>query len=85
MQNVVILQNLPVTGLCGRYLSLCGPEPHAPLTRCIRVYSILVHTEKGVGGRVEPERRKKGDGKQFTNKLKILLNKLKSKLKLGRK
>jgi len=25
-----LLKNLPVKGLCGRYCSLWGPEPHAP-------------------------------------------------------
>jgi hypothetical protein len=33
-----------------------------PLTHCIRVYSILIHT--GKGGIVEPERRL--EGQQFT-------------------
>jgi hypothetical protein len=32
------------------------PSPPPP-TNCIRVYSKLIHTEKGGGGRVEPERR----------------------------
>ncbi len=42
-----------------------GPEPHTPpLTYCIRVYSILFHTGKGGGGRVQPERRL--EGQQFT-------------------
>ncbi len=31
-----------------------------PLTLCIRVYSILIHTRKGGGGRVEPEGRLEG-------------------------
>jgi hypothetical protein len=30
--------------------------PH-PITNCIRVCSILIHTGKGGGGKVEPERR----------------------------
>ncbi len=34
-----------------------GPEHYTPLTHCIRVYSILIHTEKRGRGRVEPERR----------------------------
>jgi len=48
------LKNRPVKGLCGSCLSVWGPEPP---THCIPVYSILIHTGKGVGGRVEPERR----------------------------
>ncbi len=28
-------------GLCGRCLSVIGPEPHTPLTHCIRVYRRL--------------------------------------------
>ncbi len=41
----------PVKGLCGIYLSAWGQEPHpSPLTHCILVYGILVHTGKGGGG-----------------------------------
>ncbi len=59
MQNVVISKNWPAEGLCGRCLSVWGPEPHTPpytLSTCIAVHIILFHTGKG-GGRVEPERR----------------------------
>ncbi len=49
----------------GVYLSEAkNPIPPPPLTNCIRVYSILIHTGKGGGGRVEPERRL--EGQQFT-------------------
>jgi hypothetical protein len=34
-----------------------------PLTHCMRTYSILIHTGKGRGGRVEPEKR--FEGQQF--------------------
>ncbi len=33
------------------------PYPPPPLTHCILVYSTLIHTAKGGGGRVDPERR----------------------------
>jgi hypothetical protein len=36
-----------------------------PLTHCVRVYSLLIHTGKGGGGRVEPGRRL--ERQQFTN------------------
>jgi hypothetical protein len=42
------------------YLSEAQNNP----SHCIRVYSILIHTGKGRMGRVEPERRLKGQ--QFT-------------------
>jgi hypothetical protein len=37
---------------------------HPPLTHCIRVHSIHIHTGRGEGGRVEPVRRLQGQ--QFT-------------------
>ncbi len=46
-----------VKGLCGRCFICLRPTPNPltllspPLTHCIRVYSILFHTEKGGGGR----------------------------------
>jgi hypothetical protein len=44
-------KNCPVKGLCGKCLSVSGPEPHTPpLTNCILVYSILIHTGKGERG-----------------------------------
>jgi hypothetical protein len=46
-------------GLCGRCLSVWGSEPHT-LTYTLCVYSLIIHTGKGRGGRVEPKRR--GDG-----------------------
>ncbi len=56
-------------GLCGRCLSVWGPEPHSPpfLHTAVymsnrRVYSLLIHT--GKGGRAEPERRL--EGQEFT-------------------
>jgi hypothetical protein len=45
----------------GVYLSEARNPIH-PLTHCIRVYSIFIHT--GKGGRVEPERTL--EGQQFT-------------------
>ncbi len=41
-------------------------QPHTspPLTHCIRVYSILIHTGKGGRGESQPERRL--EGQQFT-------------------
>jgi hypothetical protein len=58
------LKNLPVNGLCGRCLSIWGPEPPFPL-RNVQYTWILysIHTGKG-GGRVEPERRL--EKQQFT-------------------
>jgi hypothetical protein len=42
-------------------LFVIGPESHTLLlTYFIRVYSIFIHTGKGGGGRVEPERRLDG-------------------------
>jgi hypothetical protein len=41
-----------------------NPIPLFPLTHCMSVYSILIHTRKGGRGRVIPERR--GEGQQFT-------------------
>jgi hypothetical protein len=37
----------------GVYLSE-AQNPITPLTHCISVYSILIHTGKGGGGRVDP-------------------------------
>jgi hypothetical protein len=39
-------KKLPVKGLCGRCLSVHGPEPSNPLPL---TYSILVHIGKGGG------------------------------------
>jgi len=49
MQNVVILKNLPVKGLCGRCLSVWDPEDPPPLHTVYEytVYSVLIHTGKG--------------------------------------
>ncbi len=60
--NIETKANLPVIGLCGRYLSVSGPEPHSPYPPPppIGVYNILIHTRKGGGGRVDPERRLEG-------------------------
>jgi hypothetical protein len=60
------LKNWHVKRLCGRCLSVWGPEPQAPspntLYTCIQdTYS---HRGKGGLGRVEPERR--FEGQQFT-------------------
>ncbi len=46
------LKKLTWKGLCGRCLSVWGPELHTPppLTPCKRVYSILIHTGKGGKG-----------------------------------
>jgi hypothetical protein len=38
--------------------------PYSPLTHCIRVYCILIHTAKGGGGEFKTERRL--EGQQFT-------------------
>jgi hypothetical protein len=41
---------------CGRFFYFVGPKqpyspnPPPPLTHCIRVYIILIHTRKGGGG-----------------------------------
>ncbi len=48
-----------------RQVFICRSRTTSPpplLTHYIRVYSILIHTGKGGGGRIEPERR--GEGKQ---------------------
>jgi hypothetical protein len=47
----------------GVHLSEARNPIPPPLTHCIRVNSILIHTGKG-GGRVEPDR--KLEGQQFT-------------------
>ncbi len=48
-------------GTCGRCCDFClrprTPYPPSPLTYCIRVYSILIHTEKGwEGGELSREK-----------------------------
>jgi hypothetical protein len=48
--------------MAGVYLSEAQNPAPPPLTHCICVYSILIHT--GKEGRVEPERR--GEEQQFT-------------------
>jgi hypothetical protein len=48
----------------GVYLSEAQNPIPPPHTHCVRVYSILIHTGKGRGGRVELERR--GERQQFT-------------------
>ncbi len=57
MQNCRHLKKRPVKGLCGRCLSVWGPEPHTPppYTQYVRVVNILIH--KGKGGKVEGERQ----------------------------
>ncbi len=68
------LNNLPVKGLCGRCLSVWGPEPHIPpLTQCIRVYSVLIHTGKRERGSwtTEKERGATGESTDHTAGLKI--------------
>ncbi len=51
------LKKLPVKGLCGRCLTVWGPEPHnAPTLHTVHVYTVYLFT-KGRGRRVEPERR----------------------------
>jgi hypothetical protein len=63
-QNVIILKNLPVKGLCGWYLSVRGPlpsyNPILPLEDCIRVYSL--HILRGGGG----ANQKEGSGATVT-------------------
>jgi hypothetical protein len=60
------LKNGLVKGLCGRCLSVRGPELHTPppytLHKCSILY-LFTHGSGG-GGRVQPERR--GEGQQFT-------------------
>ncbi len=63
MQNV-ILKNLPVKGLCGKCLSVWGPEPHCPPPlHIIYVYAAYLLTQERGGG-VETERS--GEGQPFT-------------------
>jgi hypothetical protein len=38
------------------------PPPHPPTPYTCILYSLLIHTSKGGGGRIEPER--KGEGQQ---------------------
>jgi hypothetical protein len=64
------LKNWPVKGLCGRYLSEAQKSLPLPLTHCIRVFGIFIHTGKGEGGRVEPERR--GEEQQVRVQIKRL-------------
>jgi hypothetical protein len=60
-KTIVLLRDFSA----GVYLSEAqNPMPPPPLTHCINVFSILLHTGKGGGGRVEPERRL--EGQQFT-------------------
>jgi hypothetical protein len=43
MQNVVILKKLPLNGLCGRYLSVCGPESRTPpFTHTVRKIDLIL-------------------------------------------
>ncbi len=58
-------KNWFVVGLCGRCLSVWGPEPHiyALPTHCIRVYSILIRTGKG-GGEMNQREGKGGNSSQ---------------------
>jgi serine/threonine protein kinase len=62
------LKKFTCKGLCGRCLSVWGPEPHIPPLHTVHVYTvynILIHTGKrGGGGRVQRERRL--EGQQFT-------------------
>ncbi len=45
MQNVVILKNWPVKELCGRCLSVWGPEPHTPPLHTVYVYTYSVYIQ----------------------------------------
>ncbi len=51
-------KKLPVKGLCGRYLSVWGPDPISPPPYTLYTCIQYIHTGKGwEGGRLEPERR----------------------------
>jgi hypothetical protein len=54
-----------------RFICLRTRTPYPPTSHTVYVYtSILIHTEKGGGGRVEPERRVEGQqGKVEITKL----------------
>ncbi len=73
MQNVVIQNSWPVKGLCGRCLSVWGPDSHTspppPYTLYSIVYTYIIqytysHREEGEVVRIEPETR--WEGQQFS-------------------
>ncbi len=60
-------KKIPVKELCGRCLSVWGPETHSPLPlHTVYVYTVylVTHRKEVEGGRMEPERRL--EGQQFT-------------------
>jgi hypothetical protein len=66
----------PVKGLCCRCLAVWGPLPsydtRPPLSYCIRVYCVLIHT--GKGGGEELTREKVIEGQQFTKLYHLSIN-----------
>jgi hypothetical protein len=52
-------------GIYGRRISVKGTEPHTPppppLTHCIRVYNILIHTGKGGGVELNQREGERGN------------------------
>jgi hypothetical protein len=58
----------PVKILCGRCFICLRPPYSPPLTHCICVYSILIHTGKGEGGANQRE-VKRGNSSQSRSKI----------------
>jgi hypothetical protein len=50
MQDVIIWKNWHVKGLCGRCLSVFGPEPHFAPLHYVYLYTVYLFTEGGGGG-----------------------------------
>ncbi len=55
----------PVKGLCGRCLSVWGPEPqHPPSLHTVYVYTVYLFTQRKGGGRLNQREGKRGNSSQ---------------------
>jgi hypothetical protein len=58
-------KNLPVKGLCGRCLFVCGTEPHSPPLHTVYVHTVYQFTQgRGEGGELNQREGERGNSSQ---------------------